>query len=457
MNPKRMQRVLITVLQVIMMCSITFLSGYLLMKYCAFGEREVSGEVQGPLSRSIRVRIMSNDFLADVHSELLLASQEKFTVVSQKRDGYELVEDGLDAGDRAPDGASELVKSALRQSSKWNRKTETELRITPEDLEESEVLMLEAPEAVPISVNSLERADGIPQYHGSLYVWREKDGLALLNMLPLEQYLYGVVSSEMPSNYPLEAQKAQAVCARTYAINCMRRAGEGELAEDLTDSVNYQVYNNYRMTDISKQAVDETSGEIMPLQDIQYYSTSCLSENRNDLDSDEAFEAFLAQKPEDGAEYGSRWLRWHLEFSEEELLGKMETYTSGKSAGGALSVSVGKRRGDGQVQTLCVTYAGTEFTVEGEYAIREFLGIPQADISLMDGSQVNGMRLLPSAFFCIGQMKDAQTGLPGFTIQGGGYGHGNGMSQCGAATMAEKGMDYKSIIGYYYSVTTDYL
>ena len=47
----------------------------------------------------------------------------------------------------------------------------------------------------------------------------------MVNELPLEEYLYSVVPSEMPASYPLEALKAQAICARTYAYGHMLRAG----------------------------------------------------------------------------------------------------------------------------------------------------------------------------------------------------------------------------------------
>lgn len=486
MNRRKLLKGAIGFLQVVVMLGIAGMSGYFLMRYCAYGERAVSGKVQKPeadkieksSSRAIRVRIMDDDFAEDIHQELILDASEGMTVIRQKREGYDLVGDEADAGVRIPEGASELVKSALRQSAAWNQNKKFNLQVTPDDLEESEVLILEPVGGGAISVSSLKRACGTPQYYGCLYVWKESGGIALLNVLPLEQYLYSVVSSEMPSSYPLEAQKAQAVCARTYAVNCMDRGEEGELAADVSDSVNFQVYNNYGMTDSSKQAVDETTGEILPLQDIQYYSTSCLSEHRTDLDSDEAFAAFLEEEPAQGAEYGSRWLRWRLDVSKEELLERIEeeypyqttegeTAVEGKQAPEGeqtaevrqepmenddvpLRIVVTKRRGDGQAQELRISCGDAEFTVEGEYDIRKILGIPQEQITLMDGSQAQGMRLLPSAFFCIAQ--EEQDGEVKFAIWGGGYGHGNGMSQCGAAAMAEKGMDYKTIIGYYYSV-----
>ena len=69
-----------------------------------------------------------------------------------------------------------------------------------------------------LKVLSLTRGQGNPAYRGSLTIYGDENGLRMVNELPLEQYLCAVVPSEMPSSYPQEALKAQAVCARTYAV-----------------------------------------------------------------------------------------------------------------------------------------------------------------------------------------------------------------------------------------------
>ena len=65
----------------------------------------------------------------------------------------------------------------------------------------------------------------MPSYRGSLELEKQQDGIVVINEVLLEEYLYAVVPSEMPSSYPLEALKAQAVCARTYAYAKMLHAG----------------------------------------------------------------------------------------------------------------------------------------------------------------------------------------------------------------------------------------
>lgn len=73
-----------------------------------------------------------------------------------------------------------------------------------------------------INVVSITRSGKNPVYRGTMKIVKKKQGLLLVNTLTLREYLYGVVPSEMPSSYPMEALKAQAVCARSFAWRQMR-------------------------------------------------------------------------------------------------------------------------------------------------------------------------------------------------------------------------------------------
>lgn len=102
----------------------------------------------------------------------------------------------------------------------------------------------------------------------------------MVNELPLEEYLYSVVPSEMPASYPLEALKAQAICARTYAYGHMSRAGYPRYGAHVDDSTSYQVYNNITEADSATTAVKETYGQMIltdegTVANTYYYSTSC--------------------------------------------------------------------------------------------------------------------------------------------------------------------------------------
>lgn len=130
-----------------------------------------------------------------------------------------------------------------------------------------------------ISLLSVNRSQGTPSYRGSMEIRKTEQGFVVINELPIEEYLYGVVPSEMPVSYPMEALKAQAICARTYVYAHLESPGYGEYGAHVDDSTGYQVYNNTAEKEEAIQAVQETKGEVVRLNgklvDTYYYSTSC--------------------------------------------------------------------------------------------------------------------------------------------------------------------------------------
>ena len=299
-----------------------------------------------------------------------------------------------------------------------------------------------------IRLANVERGSGDSVYEGSFFLEGRETGMLLVNVLPLESYLGSVVASEMPSSYPMEAQKAQAVCARTYALNFMKNREKQETAADLDDSVSFQVYNNYQETERSRRAVEETAGKVMDLEEVWYYSTSC-GTSKEDLSKEEAFQSFLLEEPEQ-EEYDSPWLRWETEIPADQVLTQVNR-KYGSVWDKLLDVRVEERSVQGQIQKLYLKGDAGELLVEGEYAVREVLGGDALSVTLSDGSRSDTMELLPSAFFYLEPAPDAEiTEICTLKIHGGGYGHGLGMSQCGAAQMAEEGADYQEILEFYY-------
>ncbi|MCR2806425.1 family 10 glycosylhydrolase [Paenibacillus soyae] len=131
-----------------------------------------------------------------------------------------------------------------------------------------------------IEVSSLTRAQGKPKYRGQLEFTLSSDAgkLRLVNELSLEQYLYQVVPSEMPASFGLEALKAQAIAARTYAMTDYLMSRFADKGFHIDDSTLSQVYNNSAENELTRQAVDATAGQIMlsggMLVDARFYSTS---------------------------------------------------------------------------------------------------------------------------------------------------------------------------------------
>lgn len=413
---------------------------------------------QSDTDQLIRVCICTTDFESRIHQKIVLSSSEGFELNRQKNDGI------------TQKDLPQLYESTETEDFEHLFDTETSkiktdevgeaVEISAEQMEVGEIWKAVPKGNAGLRVDSISRTHGIPEYEGVLYLCRTAEGIVLINELPLETYLYSVTASEMPSSYPLEAQKAQAVCARTYAVNCIsRRTQEETLAEaakgwqsegdfaqcelwDLDDSVEFQVYNNQKVMKNSRKAVEDTAGEILDRSEVLYYSTSVGSETRENLGTESAFSEFLSQSPKEGAEYDSPWLRWQVKLNQADILERLKQDQSVKLP---LNLRVLKRNGQGQVQKLAIVCAEKEIVIEGEYQIRRLLAPEHTVVRLKDGTTVQNMMMLPSAYFIL-QTDETDE----ITLCGGGYGHGIGMSQCGAAAMAENGRDYREILEYYY-------
>ena len=372
--------------------------------------------------KSIRVRILGNSYQEPYHQSIFVTSEQPLFVEAVQNREY--------------DERKYLEKSPNSDS--------FQLEFTASELSAGECLCISTQEKNGVlTMPKLIRAANPPQYKGRLFLYGEEDGILLVNELPLEQYLPAVVASEMPSDYPLQAQLAQAVCARTYAYHCMRSARKTDAVYDLDDSTSYQVYNNYPADAVSVGAVEATRGEMLACNEVLYYSTSCGINGRENLSKEQAFREFLAQEPEKDLEYGSPWVRWSARITKEELL--LQAQKTGAFSGNVLdTVAVRTRAADGQVQELCLSGDGRELCITGEYEIRRMLA-PGADgVVLHDGRKIALQGILPSAWFWVEASGDD------FLFHGGGYGHGKGMSQCGAAALAASGESYRDILKDYY-------
>ena len=103
-------------------------------------------------------------------------------------------------------------------------------------------------------------------YRGDIMIYNFEGRLTIVNNLPLEEYLLGVVPSEMPSKWNIEAQKAQAIAARSYAIaNLNKRGSRGY---DLKDTPQDQAYGGATSeTPQTTHAVLSTRGEVLTYDD----------------------------------------------------------------------------------------------------------------------------------------------------------------------------------------------
>lgn len=202
---------------------------------------------------TIRVLIQNSDYQGIFHKEVKLSCDTEWEL-HYGLDG-ELTEKHA--------GGEELL---LDENSAWFTEC-------------ARIVLSPAEDGGKISLLSVNRSQGTPAYRGSMEIRKTGQGFVVINELPVEEYLYGVVPSEMPVSYPMEALKAQAICARTYVYAHLESPGYEEYGAHVDDSTGYQVYNNTAEKEEAIQAVQETKGEVVRLNgelvDTYYYSTSC--------------------------------------------------------------------------------------------------------------------------------------------------------------------------------------
>ena len=358
-----------------------------------------------------------------------------------------------------------------------------------------------------IEVTSQQRAYGTPAYRGIIEIANTDQGMVLINELPLEEYLYSVVPSEMPASYPMEALKAQAICARTYGYRYLTQPGYGSIGAHVDDSVSYQVYNNIAENVNSTRAVKETSGIVLyygeePVN-AYYYSTSCgfgsdagvWNEQQKgempylksiysglaaegdygeqllpeELVDEEYFREYISQVDEQAFEKEEPWFRWRYTVEELEvsmmadrlkeryhavpdkiLHEKEEGFV--KEEPGEIKeiydIRCLKRKEGGVMDELLLDTDQGTYKVVSEYNIRYILN-QENEVIRQDGSVYKSSTLLPSAYISIDTIKSGENVI-GYTIFGGGYGHGVGMSQNGAKAMGLMNSDCEEIITFYF-------
>lgn len=427
----------------------------------------------------IRVLIKTSDFADDLHQKVILTADSDFLL--QYGSGEEMQEELFPKGEEVTIDADSDYFVGER------------INIVPAVL------------TGRIRLINVNRSQGTPSYRGHIELLRTTDGIAVVNELPMEEYLYSVVPSEMPSSYPLEALKAQAVCARTYAYGHMLRAGYPRYGAHVDDSTSFQVYNNITETDSAVTAVKETYGKMIltgagTVADTYYYSTSCgvgttanvwksaeaetldyLKSSRlnpeslvqtvtDDLREEEAFRTFITETHAEDYEAQESWYRWTYTVKEIDVERMKETlkkryevndkliltrkdddYISQniKAFSEVKDISIAKRGPGGVADEMVIVTDKGSFKVISEYNIRAVLCDGVTKVIRQDGSEVSMPNLLPSAFFVIEPSHDKKN-VVGYNIIGGGFGHGVGMSQNGAKNMALQGLSAEQILNFFY-------
>ena len=250
--------------------------------------------------------------------------------------------------------------------------------------------------------------------------------LTVINLLPMEKYLYGVVPREMPHSWPEEALKAQAVAARGFTVASLNKYIE--FGFNLCSTVHSQVYGGYDVEQRStNRAVDQTKGQIITYNGhlaIPYYHST--SGGRTESSENIWTNAVpYIRGVSDKYSLNSPHSEWEVALSKEEIesLLMKNQYHIGELE----NLYVAEISENGRVLS---------FMIEGTNGKREL--IKQESRTLL------GLR---SSWFEV----EYDAGNETYFFNGKGYGHGIGMSQYGAKGMADEGYHYTDILKHYYT------
>lgn len=425
----------------------------------------VNGKIQGAIIQqglkadNIRVLLKTSDFSSYDHEKVKVTATADFTVTADK------------------------------ETKDYPKGTEV-------DLNEKKRYLIKSPQG-RITILTLKRHNNAPSYRGTVEVRAVDKRYHIINELPLEQYLYSVVPSEMPVTYGAEALKVQAVCARSYGYGQILENKLSKYGAHVDDSVSFQVYNNVPESEDARKQVDATRGQVVmngeKVATTYFFSTTCgltssakdvwytkkevsylISKSQipglksEDYTNEKNFSKFISEK-KDGYDSDSIWYRWNVTIKANDIKTSIEKnilsrykinpshiqvktgnrYKSKEinSIGDVKEIKIIKRGAGGVAKTAEVVGSKATIRIFSEYNIRLLLSGVNIKVTCQTGDKIGGLSLLPSGFFVVSKKGDS------FTFKGGGFGHGVGMSQNGAKKLAKMGKKYNEIIGHYYPGT----
>lgn len=359
-----------------------------------------------------------------------------------------------------------------------------------------------------ITVSSISRGVGTPTYSGNLEIAMSNNRLILINDVLMEDYLLKVVPSEMPASWHIEALKAQAIAARTYAykeIYNKKYLREGYVVDDSESS---QVYNNQNKQNSTTTAVTLTKGQTMfynnePIVAYYYSCSSGLTGNGNEVwiknqviedipylhgknftslevnteDEDSMLNFYKTINISDAPSASSSNFRWLITMTKENLRetlnvniplmvkGNESSYPILKNGewviddfpsdiGTINKVFVSERGKSGVVVSLQIEASNVTFRIYNQYNIRFTIRPKDVSTTVMKynangfsnqyTSQSTNPSILTSGYFALECEGDT------INFYGGGSGHGVGMCQYSANSLANNGKSSQEILKAFY-------
>jgi stage II sporulation protein D len=297
----------------------------------------------------------------------------------------------------------------------------------------------------PVKLASISSKTGLlnwnkNHYRGALHIQTSEkfDGCDLINELSLEDYLKTLLPKEMSSSWPIEALKAQAVAARSYAYYKIKfkqvsRSKGFNVNYDLENSEKHQVNGNFfDITKKTSDATDETNGEVLTLASNQlapiFFHSKCGGKTlRPDQVWTNKVPGYVSVECPFCHKHGLK--NWSKEFKKKELFSSfykaLKRYNKDKEAKASSRIElIDDHKSSSRVKFYCKD----DFKTIRKSRLRSTMG----------------RKKLPSNYFHIREKKNT------VVVSGSGYGHGVGLCQFGAKELALKGFTYKQILAHYF-------
>lgn len=310
--------------------------------------------------------------------------------------------------------------------------------------------------------NHLTFINGTPYLGAMAFVIENGQSIRPINQLPLEDYLKGVVPFEVFPSWNIEALKAQALAARTYAVSHMTSA--------MVDTIQDQVYGGYVWDKRTTAAVNDTKGEVITYHGHlidAFYSASNggMTENNAHVWGGKGKSFYPIKKdPYDPVHPWSFTfhqtqipnkdpLKWdEMKEINQNIAAPIKTWLQNHGYSHDLKIlsiprfDINQKRNKADralTGSITITFFQKLYGGLIRYEQVKMDNVPVNHIRPIFGGSLFKSYLVDSAY-CNGQI---------CTVKGKGFGHGVGMSQWGASIMGDKGKNYKEIIHFYFPGT----
>ena len=288
---------------------------------------------------------------------------------------------------------------------------------------------------------------GKRRYRGELRVFVDGDKIKVVNYIKLEKYLKSVVGSEMPKSWPNAALKAQAIAARTYALQQLNK----KKIYDINSTISNQVYLGIEAETIrTKKAVSNTDSIVMTyngnLINAVFHSSS--GGRTEDSGSVWRYQMPYLVSVKDFDQDNPKYY-WEKKINPSNL---KKLFTK---IGGLNSIQVLRTSKTGRIITTKAYGPKGQLTINGK-DLRRRLGLKStlAKLEMVPYSILSKPSNKSSPKF---NRNKNQLDVPSaprsyfLLVKGRGAGHGVGMSQWGANGLAQKGANFRQILRHYYS------